>query len=105
MLMLAAQALYLFLPLLVAAALSGVVLRYNLWACLKRPIDGGMTVRGRRLFSDNKTWRGVVCAVLGCLITVIVQRYVLDDRVGSIAVTTGHGLQIVDYSCDHQPRK
>lgn len=86
MLMLAAQALYLFLPLLVAAALSGVVLRYNLWACLKRPIDGGMTVRGRRLFGDNKTWRGVVCAVLGCLITVIVQTYVLDDHVGSVAV-------------------
>jgi CDP-2,3-bis-(O-geranylgeranyl)-sn-glycerol synthase len=63
-----------------------VVLRYNLWACLKRPIDGGATFRGRRLFGANKTWRGVVCAVAGCLATVAVQTYVVGDRAGSIAV-------------------
>jgi CDP-2,3-bis-(O-geranylgeranyl)-sn-glycerol synthase len=27
------------------------------------PVDGGRTVRGRRLFGDNKTWRGVVTMV------------------------------------------
>ena len=91
MVILAAQALYLFLPLLVAAALSGVVLPG--WSCAtiygrvsSGPLTGGATFRGRRLFGANKTWRGVVCAVAGCLATVAVQTYVVGDRAGSIAV-------------------
>ena len=52
---LAAQALYLFVPLRVAAVLAGVVQRYELWTCLRRPIDGGAMVRGHRLFGDHKT--------------------------------------------------
>lgn len=52
------QATYLLLPFVVAAALAGVVQRHDLWSGLKRPIDGGLTVRGRRLFGDHKTWRG-----------------------------------------------
>jgi len=83
---LAAQALYLFVPLLVAAVLAGVVQRYELWTCLTRPIDGGAMVRGHRLFGDHKTWRGAVCAVVGCLIAVLAQKYVVGDRAGAIAV-------------------
>lgn len=86
MMLLVAQALYLFAPLLVAAALGGVVLRYNLWSGLRRPIDGGATVRGRRLFGANKTWRGVGCAVVGCTIAVAVQTYVVEEWADPIAV-------------------
>jgi hypothetical protein len=36
------------------------VLRFDLLASLKRPLDGGATVAGRRLFGDNKTVRGAL---------------------------------------------
>ena len=51
------QALWLFAPLLVSAALSGAVIRLGWWRALARPIDAGRAVRGRRLFGDSKTER------------------------------------------------
>lgn len=49
------------------------VLRFNLLSRLARPIDGGRTVRGRRIFGDNETWRGALVmtsgvVVLACLL-------------------------------------
>jgi hypothetical protein len=82
----AAQALYLFSPLLVASALSAVVLRFDLWFRLKRPIDAGLTFHGQRLFGDSKTWRGVVVAIVGCVATVCTQKYVLRGRPESLAL-------------------
>src|SRR5689334_10856315 len=73
----AAQALYLFCPLLVSSVLSGIVLRFALLHELRRPIDGGRVIRGRRIFGDSKTWRGIVVAVVGCVLAVAAQRYVL----------------------------
>ncbi len=69
----AAQALYLFLPLLVSAALSGIVLRFDWLRALRRPIDHGATFRDRRLFGDSKTWRGVAVAIIGAIGAVVVQ--------------------------------
>lgn len=74
-----AEAAYLFAPLVVAAVLSAVVLKYDLWKPLRVPIDGGSRVRGRRLFGDSKTWRGVVVAVVGCTAGVAIQKYVVGD--------------------------
>ena len=84
--MLAAQATYLLLPLLASVALSGVVMRYDLMPKLKRPIDGGAHFRGRRLFGDNKTWRGLVCSIIGCTLMVAAQKYVVGDRARAFAV-------------------
>jgi hypothetical protein len=84
--LLSLQVLYLFAPLLLASALSGLVLRFNLLSVLKRPIDGGASLGGRRIFGDSKTWRGVVVAILGCVIGVAVQKHLIGDRVGRIAV-------------------
>lgn len=68
------QVLYLFAPLLVSAALSGIVLRFDLFTVLRRPIDHGAIFRGRRLFGDGKTWRGVAVAVVGSFGAVAVQQ-------------------------------
>jgi CDP-2,3-bis-(O-geranylgeranyl)-sn-glycerol synthase len=84
--MLAARVMYLFSPLLVSAALAGIVQHYDVWTILKRPIDGGATFRGRRVFGANKTWLGVACAIPGCIATVAVQRYLIADRAGWLAV-------------------
>jgi len=73
----AAQALYFLSPLLVASLLSAVVLRFDLFSRVRRPIDAGRTFHGRRVFGDGKTWRGVLVAVVGCVTTVALQKYVL----------------------------
>lgn len=79
------QVLYLFAPLLVSAALSAFVLRLDLVRALDRPIDGGLSWRGKRLFGDGKTWRGVVVAVVGCISTAWVQK-LAADRTANISL-------------------
>lgn len=81
-----AQALYLFSPLLVSVAMSALVQRYDLCASLKAPIDGGRTFRGKRIFGDSKTWRGVAVAVIGSTATVILQKHVLYGMAQTLAV-------------------
>lgn len=92
-----AQAAYLFAPLVVASMLSGVVLRFDLWRPLRRPIDGGRRWRGRRVFGDSKTWRGVVVAVVGCVAAVGVQAWIADD-VGALALVDYRALSTVPFA-------
>ena len=84
-----AQALYLFCPLLVSAALAGVVLHRNWLAFLRQPIDGGATFRGHRIFGDNKTWRMAVTAIFGCVATVAFQ----SETIGFVPTS----LLVLDY--------
>jgi hypothetical protein len=86
MLLAAAQAFYLHAPLLVAAAVTAVFLKGNLLGALARPIDGGATVRGRRLFGETKTWRVGVSAILGATIGVCAQRWLIGARAGTWAM-------------------
>jgi len=62
---------YLFLPLLVGLALHGFCIKYDALAFLYRPIDRGRKFRGKRIFGDNKTYRGVVVVSLGTVIRAI----------------------------------
>ena len=72
----AARAFWLLSPILLAAAVHGIVLRFDLLRVLKRPMDFGLTLGGVRLFGDNKTWRAFVVAVIVCATAVVVQRIV-----------------------------
>src|SRR6185436_14010166 len=56
---------YLFAPLLGGALAVGLCHRFRWWAALARPIDGGKSWRGRRIFGDHKTIRGVVVFGVG----------------------------------------
>lgn len=85
----AAQALYLFAPLLVSAAIMALVIHFDVWPWLFRPIDGGWRIGDKRLFGDHKTWRGVVVVVGGSIATVAIQKTV---SIGSLA-----RLSAVDY--------
>jgi CDP-diglyceride synthetase len=62
------SALWVFVPVLGAAALHAPVLTFDMLKPLKRPLDGGATLRGRRLFGDNKTWRGAIVIVVGVVL-------------------------------------
>jgi CDP-2,3-bis-(O-geranylgeranyl)-sn-glycerol synthase len=61
------HARWLFLPVGGAWIAHAPVLRWNLFPSLNRPIDGGRTFRGRRLFGDNKSWRGALVMGSGVL--------------------------------------
>ena len=41
------------------------ILRFDFLQTLKKPIDGGRTLRGRRLLGDNKPWRGALVMAVG----------------------------------------
>lgn len=66
------RTLLLFLPLLGSLALHAPVLRFDLLRNLKHPIDGGRTVRGKRIFGDNKTWRGALVMLSGTVLATVV---------------------------------
>jgi hypothetical protein len=74
---------YLFLPLLVGLALHGFCIKYDILAFLCRPIDRGRNFRGKRIFGDNKTYRGVVVVALGTAIGFGLQSLLLH-RIASI---------------------
>jgi hypothetical protein len=60
-----AAAAWVFLPVLGAPIAHAPVLRLDLLPALRRPIDRGRTLRGRRVLGDNKTWRGAAVMFAG----------------------------------------
>jgi hypothetical protein len=73
---LALRVLYIAFPVMLAAAVHIVVIRRDLLPWLRVPIDGGATLRGRRILGDNKTWRGAVVMVgVSALGMALQQRY------------------------------
>ena len=81
-----AQAAWLFLPLVFAAAVAGIVIERDLMRWLRRPIDYGLSLGGRRLFGDNKTWRGVLVAVTCSAVFAAFQEHAIGDAVGELLV-------------------
>lgn len=58
-----ACALFLLAAFVLAGFAQTAWLRSRLSRSFRIPIDGGSTLRGRRLFGDHKTWAGVVVMV------------------------------------------
>src|SRR5262245_50699168 len=57
--------LWVIAPVLGAYLAHAPVLRFDVLRQLARPLDGGATLRGRRIFGDNKTWRGAIVMSAG----------------------------------------
>jgi hypothetical protein len=89
----AVQTLYLFAPLIVSAALAGLVLRYDWLPGWSRPLDGQARFRGQRVFGDGKTWRGALVALTGSSLTVVLQRALHEN--------IPRAIQVVDYAAIH----
>ena len=81
-----AQAVWLFAPLVFAAGLSAVVMERDLLRWARKPIDGGRRIGGKRLFGDNKTWRGVLVATAGSSAFAAVQEHFVGDAAGALLV-------------------
>jgi hypothetical protein len=81
--------LLVFVAVLGAPILHAPVLALDLFKPLKVPLDFGATIGGRRIFGDNKTWRGAIFMVIGpALAAVLLTRWpayrdALPDAVSS----------------------
>jgi len=63
------QALWFVLPVLIGGLLHIAVIKMNWFAALgRRPLDFGATLAGRRLFGDNKTFRGALVMIGGTIL-------------------------------------
>lgn len=60
---LALQMVWLAVPVICSGVFHMVVVKQRWLPALARPLDGGRSLRGRRVFGDNKTWRGVVVMI------------------------------------------
>ncbi len=69
--------------LIVAFVLAGFVqtlwFRSRLSKRLMKPIDGGRTYRGQRIFGDNKTWRGFVGMVPAVCVVFMALRLLVEQ--------------------------
>jgi hypothetical protein len=68
--MLILQFLVFAIPVTIAAILHMIVVKINLFAFLKIPLDFGKSFRGKRIFGDHKTLRGVILMILFSIIGV-----------------------------------
>jgi CDP-2,3-bis-(O-geranylgeranyl)-sn-glycerol synthase len=88
-------------PLFVGFFLHGVCIRLDLLGWLAKPVDNGAYLRGRRLFGDNKTYRGIVCVAVGTALGFLILSWatgsyasaesslVLGPRVGILGFAVG----------------
>ncbi len=81
------QAGFLLLPAIVANSLPQLLARGPVFGRLNVAIDGGRTFRSKRLFGDNKTWRGLIGGSIGAIITILLQEsWVLSSDLSNITV-------------------
>lgn len=66
--------LWTLFPGVVGGVLHMLVVRRGWLAALAVPLDGGWRWRGRRLFGDHKTWRGLLVIPAGTLAGAALQR-------------------------------
>jgi CDP-2,3-bis-(O-geranylgeranyl)-sn-glycerol synthase len=82
------NALWIAAPVIVGGLLHIAAMRMGVCTPLARvPLDGGATVRGRRVFGDNKTLRGAVLMVLFTVLATIAA-YGLAERTAWAAALT-----------------
>lgn len=62
------KTLYLGSPVIFAATLHGIVMKFELLHRLKKPMDMGVSFRGKPLFGPNKTWRGIIVSTFGTVV-------------------------------------
>ncbi|MEK7621536.1 MAG: CDP-archaeol synthase [Patescibacteria group bacterium] len=71
------QSLSLVLPIFIAGVCFIFILSRDYLSFLNSPIDFGTKIRKKRLFGDNKTWRGVIIyIVFGVLTSYILNIFV-----------------------------
>jgi CDP-diglyceride synthetase len=79
MLEMTCQILFFLSPLILVAIANGLCIKYEWFRRLKRPLDLGRSFRGRRIFGDHKSWRGLLINVIFCTLGTMIQGW-LQNR-------------------------
>ncbi len=87
---------FLVLALSTAGVIQVAWLRTEVSQKFGQPVDFGATVRGRRLFGDNKTLRGFVAMVPGAGVSFVLWSYLLSSFDGLWNLST---LQFFIFGC------
>jgi len=66
-------------PVIIAAILHMIVVKFDTFSFLKYPLDLKKTWRGKRIFGDNKTYRGLVVMVGLSVIFTFIYKLLLDN--------------------------
>ncbi len=88
---------YLFLPLLGGAIANGFCIRFKCLTFLTYPLDFGLTHRQRRVFGNNKTFRGIILFSAGTGAIVSLQAAVFHK------IPKLQSLEIIDYGIINPP--
>jgi len=83
---------YLLVPLLGGALAHGLCVRFDWLPFLAHPIDGVRFIGGRRVFGENKTFRGPAALAAGTSLLMGIQTDLLHD------VAALRALELIDYS-------
>ncbi len=67
------------LPVIIAAILHMVIVKFDFLKFLKYPIDHNRKWRGKRVFGNNKTYRGLVVMILFSIIFTFLYKLLLDN--------------------------
>lgn len=86
-------ALWFFIPAGLANIAPVLAVKIPLVNKLDTPIDGGVTIRGKRLLGANKTWRGIIAGILLATFTVAVQQIIVANSTPLAAI-----LSPIDYA-------
>lgn len=64
-------------PVILAGILNMLFVKTGLYSRIKRPIDGGKTLRdGKRVFGENKTWAGFFGMIIACALSQLLWGFV-----------------------------
>ena len=85
-------ALWFFLPAGLANASPVFANRVPGLSHLGLPLDGGLHFRGKRIFGDHKTLRGILVGVLTGIVTCLIQGYIYRHS------TWIQSISLIDYS-------
>ncbi|MFH1241062.1 MAG: CDP-archaeol synthase [Pseudomonadota bacterium] len=80
MLEMTCQLMFLGSPLLLAAVAQGLCIKYDWMSWLKRPLDFGLTYKGKRIFGDHKTWRGLAINLVFCSLGAGIQGWLQKEN-------------------------
>lgn len=89
-------ALWFFLPAGIANAVPVFAAKIPRLRNLNLPLDFGKSFRGKRIFGDNKTWRGLVSGIVAASAIVLLQRFLIQQNT-AIQALVPH----VDYNSTH----
>lgn len=89
-------ALWFFLPAGVANMAPIIAARLTYMDKWETPMDCGLKLRGKRIFGENKTWRGLLSGIVAAIAVVYVQQLIWQN--GAVTFDAALPIDYLEYS-------